>query len=208
MGDTTGYGYHGDFINGWKDIAKLQSAHKDCITAQDCPTLGNQPANPQTLLFPAIYEEEVGFNGPIAKLPGANPVNFSTIYTPRAKIAANNGMYVVSVNKNTPLKASADMNGATIFEVNQVDGDAYLKNIVDFMFVTADQGGKNPLIADKEGPSGWESFALTKNADGTYSFLARANGKYVTLQGDGSLEATSTAVGPTSSFKLSWITSA
>jgi len=77
-GDPTGFGYHGDFIMGWTNRTLLQTAHRDCISAADCPTLGNQPGNPQTLIYPAVYEEEVGLNGPIGKLPGNNPVDFST----------------------------------------------------------------------------------------------------------------------------------
>lgn len=75
-GDPTGFGYHGDFIMGWTNRTLLQTAHRDCISAADCPTLGNQPGQAQTLIYPAVYEEEVGLNGPIAKLPGNNPVNF------------------------------------------------------------------------------------------------------------------------------------
>jgi len=75
-GDPTGYGYHGDFIMGWTDRDLLQTAHKDCVSASDCPKLGNQPRQAQTLIYPAIYEEQVGLNGPIASLPGNNPVVF------------------------------------------------------------------------------------------------------------------------------------
>jgi len=74
--DPTGYGFHGDFIMGWTDRNKLQNAHKNCVSASDCPDLGNQPRNPQTLIHPAVYEEEVGLHGPIPKLPGNNPVVF------------------------------------------------------------------------------------------------------------------------------------
>jgi len=75
-GDTTGYGYHGDFIMGWTDRGLLQTAHRDCVGPSDCPKLGNQPGMQRTLLTPAKYEEEVGLNGPIPKLPGNNPVVF------------------------------------------------------------------------------------------------------------------------------------
>jgi len=76
-GDPTGYGYHGDFIMGWTNRDLLQTAHKDCVGPSDCPKLGNQPQQKQTLIYPAIYEEEVGLNGPIKQLPGNNPVVFS-----------------------------------------------------------------------------------------------------------------------------------
>jgi len=73
-GDATGYGYHGDFIMGWTDRDLLQTAHRDCINASNCPKLGNQPGKPQELIYPAKYEEEVGLNGPIHTLPGNNTV--------------------------------------------------------------------------------------------------------------------------------------
>jgi hypothetical protein len=73
-GDATGFGYHGDFIMGWTDRNLLQTAHRDCIAASNCPTLGNQPSQSRPLIFPAIYEEEIGLHGPIPKLPGNNPV--------------------------------------------------------------------------------------------------------------------------------------
>jgi len=75
-GDPTAYGYHGDFIMGWTDRDKLQVAHQYCSGGANCPTLGNQPGEAQTLVYPAIYEEEVGLNGPIKNLPGNNPVVF------------------------------------------------------------------------------------------------------------------------------------
>jgi len=73
-GDPTGYGFHGDFIMGWTDRALLQTAHRDCVSSADCPKLGNQPRVTRPLMFPAIYEEEIGLHGPIASLPGNNTV--------------------------------------------------------------------------------------------------------------------------------------
>jgi hypothetical protein len=75
-GDTTGYGFHGDFIMGWTNRTALQNAHADCITASNCPTLGNKPQTTETLITPAIFPEPIGLNGPIALLPGNNPVVF------------------------------------------------------------------------------------------------------------------------------------
>jgi len=75
-GDPTGYGFHGDFIMGWTNRALLQTAHQDCISAADCPKLGNQPSQARPLIYPAIYEEEIGLHGPIPSLPGNNPVIF------------------------------------------------------------------------------------------------------------------------------------
>jgi len=79
-GDPTGFGYHGDFIMGWTDRNLLQTAHRDCVTSANCPKLGNQPQESRPLIFPAIYEEEVGLNGPIASLPGNNSFVWPTFF--------------------------------------------------------------------------------------------------------------------------------
>jgi len=77
-GDPTGYGYHGDFLMGWTNRTLLQTAHKDCINAANCPKLGNEPMTARQLIYPAIYEEEIGLNGPIPSLPGNKPVVWPT----------------------------------------------------------------------------------------------------------------------------------
>jgi len=77
-GDPTGYGYHGDFVMGWTNRDLLQTAHHDCPGPSDCPTLGNQRSESRPLIYPAIYEEEIGLHGPIASLPGNNPVVWPT----------------------------------------------------------------------------------------------------------------------------------
>jgi len=82
-GDPTGFGYHADFVMGWTDRAKLQTAHADCINAADCPTLGNQPANPQKLIFPAVFEEDIGLTDAIKALPGNNTFKWPTVSASR-----------------------------------------------------------------------------------------------------------------------------
>ena len=78
--DRTGYGFHGDFIMGWTNITALQTAHQTC-GPDYCPIniAGAEPGKnvqePQILIHPAIYEEEIGLNGPVSKLPGNNPVS-------------------------------------------------------------------------------------------------------------------------------------
>jgi len=76
--DPTGYGLHGDFIMGWTDRDALQNAFNTCIDEENCPTLGVQSANPQTLIYPAPTEN-VGLNGPISALPGNNTINWNTV---------------------------------------------------------------------------------------------------------------------------------
>ncbi|KAM5541685.1 hypothetical protein V8D89_004666 [Ganoderma adspersum] len=79
-GDTTGYGHHGDFTNGW-DVELLQEAIDTCTQAQgnvlDCPPLAaaiDQASADACVLETDIVDEDTGFSAPIAVLPGCNPL--------------------------------------------------------------------------------------------------------------------------------------
>jgi hypothetical protein len=85
-GDPTGFGYHGDFIMGWTNRNLLQTAHRDCVGASDCPTLINQPSQSRPLIFPAVFEEDIGLHNPIKTLPGNNPVHFANANVQSIKV--------------------------------------------------------------------------------------------------------------------------
>ncbi|CDO71008.1 hypothetical protein BN946_scf184844.g12 [Trametes cinnabarina] len=79
-GDTTGYGHHGDFQNGW-DIDLLQEAIDTCTNANgnvmDCPPLAavfDQAAADACVLEGSIVNEDIGLKAPITRLPGCNPI--------------------------------------------------------------------------------------------------------------------------------------
>ena len=82
MGDPTGYGLHGDFINGWTDQNALENAMQTCTGPNGVNDAGcslnvgpNGPgsSSSQDPEVPAS-SENVGLNGPIPALPGDNPV--------------------------------------------------------------------------------------------------------------------------------------
>ncbi|RDA84293.1 hypothetical protein CP532_3339 [Ophiocordyceps camponoti-leonardi (nom. inval.)] len=82
MGDPTGYGLHGDFINGWTDQQALERAMDTCtgslgVNDPRCSlNVGpNGPGQP-SLQSPQIEppNEDVGLRGPLDRLPGDNPV--------------------------------------------------------------------------------------------------------------------------------------
>ncbi|RQM08045.1 hypothetical protein DH86_00001380 [Scytalidium sp. 3C] len=91
MGDPTGYGLHGDFINGWTDQTALENAISTCqgpdgfFTPECSITAGEGGAVSLNPTVPAP-PEQVGLNGPIPTLPGNNPVTGTPIkrsLTPR-----------------------------------------------------------------------------------------------------------------------------
>ncbi|EJF58368.1 WSC-domain-containing protein [Dichomitus squalens LYAD-421 SS1] len=79
-GDTTGYGHHGDFTNGW-DVDLLQNAIDNCPNAtgnvMDCPPLAaamDQASADACVLETEIVDEDTGFETPLSALPGCNPL--------------------------------------------------------------------------------------------------------------------------------------
>jgi Domain of unknown function (DUF1996) len=81
-GDTTGYGFHGDFLQGWTNLTALQNSFANCTgigsacawNSFGTPNGQQGQKSMQVPEVPAIFEEEIGLNGPLTKLPGNNPV--------------------------------------------------------------------------------------------------------------------------------------
>ncbi|ODQ56240.1 WSC-domain-containing protein [Saitoella complicata NRRL Y-17804] len=80
MGDPTGYGYHGDFINGW-DLDTLENAINNCNASsgllEDCPyfTLDNSDLfweGKNCIRSPIV--DEIVTGAALAALPGCNPI--------------------------------------------------------------------------------------------------------------------------------------
>lgn len=80
-GDTTGYGGHGDFVQGWTDLTALGNSFNNCngigtgcawnsFGTPDGSMGVKSTLNPE--IMPVV--EEIGQNGPLSALPGDNPV--------------------------------------------------------------------------------------------------------------------------------------
>jgi hypothetical protein len=78
-GDASGYGFHGDFVNGW-DVPTLQSIVDNCAdvnnqgTLESCPVIQQYTTQEQNncRLTPQINEQ---VKGTLTALPGCNPVS-------------------------------------------------------------------------------------------------------------------------------------
>ncbi|MDB5053039.1 MAG: glycoside hydrolase family 5 protein [Bacilli bacterium] len=61
-----------------------------------------------------------------------------------------------------------------------VPGTSSIKAMANNTFVSADNAGLNPLIANRTAVGTWEKYRVINNPDGTVSFLSIADNKYVT----------------------------
>ncbi|KAF9889453.1 hypothetical protein FE257_007355 [Aspergillus nanangensis] len=84
MGDRTGYGLHGDFVNGWTDLTALGNAMKTCsgpdfsLNSPGCSiTQGKTISATARDLENAAPVEDLGLEEPLVALPGNNPVTGS-----------------------------------------------------------------------------------------------------------------------------------
>ena len=60
------------------------------------------------------------------------------------------------------------------------DGKYSIKSIANEKYVVAENGGSDPLMANRDSYSGaWETFFIENNGDGTVNIKAEANNKYV-----------------------------
>ena len=79
-GDTTGYGFHADFITGWKDRQALQDSFANCFTNDDCPwrsfgtSDGQDPVPTPRQPEVSPPKEDIGLNTAVKALPGNNPM--------------------------------------------------------------------------------------------------------------------------------------
>lgn len=88
MGDPTGYGLHGDYLQGWTDQQRLENAIATCtgpngVEDRGCslnvgPDGSPGHSSPQKIQVPEPAEP-VGKQGPLAKLPGNNPVTGNSV---------------------------------------------------------------------------------------------------------------------------------
>ncbi|UXH77139.1 lectin [Roseateles amylovorans] len=79
-----------------------------------------------------------------------------------------------------------------------------LKARVNGRYVTAENAGAEPLVANRTAVGGWEQFELVDAGSGLVALRARVNGRLVCAESAGAspLIANRTAIGPWESFRL------
>lgn len=89
--------------------------------------------------------------------------------------------------------------------VKMSDGKYSIKSVANSKFIVAENGGSDPLMANRENYGGaWETFYLLNNDDGTVSIKAEANNKYVcaVLDEENQLTPRSDSVGTWEKFRI------
>ncbi|KAH8899048.1 WSC domain protein [Thozetella sp. PMI_491] len=80
MGDPTGYGFHGDFLNGW-DVDVLQQAVTNCLdpsgVIDKCPYFDFYDATTIGDCYsPSWVNEDTASSNALPALPGCNPITY------------------------------------------------------------------------------------------------------------------------------------
>jgi len=90
------------------------------------------------------------------------------------------------------------------------NGEYYFKGVSTNQVICADNGGNDPLLANRNAYGGsWESFSVVNNSDGTISLKSGANNKFVCMVNNENFQllARSSAIGDWEKFYLERITS-
>ena len=87
-------------------------------------------------------------------------------------------------------------------------GDVFIQSYGNGEFFCAEdesQGISRPILANRDNPSDWERFVLTRNSDGSISMKSRVNGRYLSadIDADGHLNARAEHIDEWEKFWLS-----
>jgi len=247
-GDSTGYGFHGDFHNGWDPVILQQAIDAPSCDAKNtnngnnvkaCAPLAQyvvDPSNGKCDITSHIpLTESIGMVYAIPRLPGCQNItgdqphyatpcyaspqeSYSPPLTQRFFLKSKStGKYVTApVDNSKPLVANMVSASPSLTEVfaplawasgsntgiNLVPEAAYGVN----NFCSA-HGTNSAIICDRPSPSNsadsWEAYKIEPQSGGYIAIKAYANGKYVTVQADGSLAPTSTTIGDAQLFQQS-----
>jgi aryl-phospho-beta-D-glucosidase BglC (GH1 family)/GH18 family chitinase len=93
-----------------------------------------------------------------------------------SNIGTNNSERGITYNNMKP-----KLPGTVVFADTALTNDSYfgIQATINSKYVCSEDYGESNLIADRDSAGGWEQFRIIRNSDGTYSFQARANNKYL-----------------------------
>jgi len=186
-GDPTGYGLHGDFLNGW-DQNVLQNAINDPTcdakntnngnNVKACNTLAPYIINTPCLInHPIPNIEDLGYNHPISQLPGCNPITTATTTSGPCKVGPepqtnaywrrfllqnkNSNLFVGAKDTNTLLTASVTVPYySEIWTMKSLgNGEYSIESDLTGSYLTAPNS--DPLICNRNSANLWEMFVIS-----------------------------------------------
>jgi len=221
-GDQTGYGFHGDFLNGW-DPNVMRAALKDpkCDgsntangnNVKACPPLAayvqDTPDSVCQLANLIPLTEDMGMGHPIPSLPGCNPITTSAqppcmgpvspskAKSPRYLIKSKlTGKYLSSNPPGTanPMMANVAIPDLTeVWDPNPVDGGVSLLCEDSGRFASAN-GDNGRLYLNRNSVSQWETFIIENQPGGYAAIKSLRNNMYINVTQQGYLEPTQAKV--------------
>ncbi|CAF0997440.1 unnamed protein product [Didymodactylos carnosus] len=230
-GDPTGYGFHGDFVNGWDfDVVKNMLADSSCLASNT--NLGNNPerclplkpfvkqsvdANCE-LAKPIPLTENIGMIEPIKRLPGCNPITYSNA------AMCSQGSDPRSMDNTGTFHIKSKVTGRYV-TFNPITEDVYAnaptnnpsyRETWGLGWAARDTGrtvrntelNRHFTMQDKlkvRGPESdtWEIFSFEKQSDSDYIAIKnRRHGKYLQVEPDFSISGTATIITDACLFQL------
>ncbi|KAI9750831.1 MAG: hypothetical protein M4579_006293 [Chaenotheca gracillima] len=114
-GDPTGFGYHGDFMNGW-DQDVLEQAVEQCTNNSgeqtDCPIFDIDQSPSCSFDMPSIIKSE-DVKGPMMKLPGGVPIVSSGYADGGSSSGGSGGGYSAGAGSSTPTTSASSASSAS-----------------------------------------------------------------------------------------------
>jgi hypothetical protein len=157
QGDTTSYGFHGDFMNGWKQDV-LENAVESCLSLADNPygTVSTCAALAASddVNYPRICPEQPSFvsepvGGALDHLPGCNPVTSGPESQPQ--VVCQVGSMTPASNSSNP--ASSSSSSTTVYFANNSESPASSTIYPSFTTSTFSFNGSFPFLTSSSFPS-------------------------------------------------------
>jgi len=154
-------------------------------------------------MFHVQDEKGINLTGPVTIPPTGSAQTFTTLTVPVTLTAGAHALRFTDDTAGLSFEFMAFVGTGSAANV-PLSQTISMKAQSNTLFVTAENGGNGPLIANRGGASTWEKFQVVDAGNGAVALKSLANGQYVSAGGAGSvLTPSKTTVGPTETFQ--WI---
>jgi len=230
-GDPTGYGFHGDFVNGWDtDVVRNTLTHPSCLA-----TSTNNGNNPERCLplQPFVKKfndddcelsksvpltENLGMIEPIDRLPGCNPITYSNAVACTRNVGPrtmnNAGTFHIQ-SKLTGGYLTFDPQTETVYANGSTTNPNY-RQVWGLGWAPRDLGRtirsseinkhftmQDPLRIRGQAANEWEIFEFEPQVRSSYIAIKnRRHGKYLQVEPDFTISGKATTITDASLFRL------